>query len=117
MDNLGKLFFCIAFISLSGLGQSQSIESPYEVGTWQGFRSAAVTYTFDDNCPNQLLIAVPMFDEFDFKLTLFTVTNPSWGWAANWNGLQNADSEGHEIASHTVTHNSFSGMVDSLQGE
>ena len=115
MDNLGKLFFCIAFISLSGLGQSQSIESPYEVGTWQGFRSAAVTYTFDDNCPNQLLIAVPMFDEFDFKLTLFTVTNPSWGWAANWNGLQNAASEGHEIASHTVTHNSFSGMVDSLQ--
>jgi len=48
-------------------------------------------------------------------LTLFTVTNPSWGWAANWNGLQNAASEGHEIASHTVTHNSFSGMVDSLQ--
>lgn len=31
---------------------AQSVEAPYEVGTWQGFRSAAVTYTFDDQCAN-----------------------------------------------------------------
>jgi peptidoglycan/xylan/chitin deacetylase (PgdA/CDA1 family) len=94
---------------------SQSIDSPYEVGTWPGFRSAAISYTFDDNCPNQLSIAVPMFNEFNFQLTLFTVTSPSWGWPANWSGLQVAASQGHEIASHTVTHAHITGMTDSVQ--
>jgi hypothetical protein len=101
------LFRCNSF--------SQSVAKPYEVGTWQGFCSAAISYTFDDNCPNQLAIAVPMFNEFDFKLTLFTVTNPSWAWPANWSGLQNASSQGHEIASHTVTHAHITGMSDSVQ--
>lgn len=29
-------------------GYSRTIETPYEVGPWQGFRQAAVSYTFDD---------------------------------------------------------------------
>lgn len=94
---------------------SQNVASPYQVGTWQGFRSGAVSYTFDDNCPNQLAIAVPMFDQFGFKLTLFTVTATSnWGWYANWNGLRNAAAEGHEIASHTITHPYFNQIPDSM---
>lgn len=102
-------------LSLSSGVLAQTVASPYQVGTWQGFRSAAVSYTFDDNCPNQLAIAVPIFDQFGFKLTLFTVTSTSWGWKANWSGLQKAASEGHEIASHTITHPNFSTLVDSLQ--
>ncbi|MFO7448185.1 MAG: polysaccharide deacetylase family protein [Ignavibacteriaceae bacterium] len=90
---------------------SQSVVSPYEVGTWQGFRPAAISYTFDDNTPNQLAVAVPMFDEFDFKLTLFTVMN----WGPNWTGLQSAASNGHEIASHTVTHASLTNLSDTQQ--
>jgi oligosaccharide reducing-end xylanase len=102
-------------LSSSSVVLAQTVASPYQVGTWQGFRSAAVSYTFDDNCPNQLAIAVPMFDQFGFKLTLFTVTSTSWGWLANWSGLQKAASEGHEIASHTITHPNFSTLADSLQ--
>ncbi|HUI29389.1 MAG TPA: polysaccharide deacetylase family protein [Candidatus Acidoferrales bacterium] len=102
-------------LSFSHGGIAQTLSGPYQVGTWQGFRSAAVSYTFDDNCPNQLSIAVPMFDEFGFKLTLFTVTSSSWGWKADWSGLQKAASEGHEIASHTITHPNFSTLADSLQ--
>ncbi|MGO9481726.1 MAG: T9SS type A sorting domain-containing protein [Candidatus Kryptoniota bacterium] len=96
---------------------SQNVASPYQVGTWQGFRSGAVSYTFDDNLPNQLAIAVPMFDQFGFKVTLFTVTGPStvWAWPANWSGLQNAAAEGHEIASHTIDHPSFDTLADSAQ--
>jgi oligosaccharide reducing-end xylanase len=52
-----------------------------------------------------------MFNEFDFKLTLFTVTN----WGPYWTGLQSAASHGHEIASHTVTHASLNSISDSLQ--
>ncbi|MFC1568789.1 polysaccharide deacetylase family protein, partial [bacterium] len=94
---------------------TQTISPPYEVGTWQGFRSTAVSFTFDDNTPKQFTKAIPIFNDFDFNLTLFIVTDPGWGWAANWNTLREAAAQGHEVASHTVTHTSFSGMEDSLQ--
>jgi len=53
---------------------SNTIDSPYEVGTWAGFKKAAISYTFDDGNSNQFAITMPMFDEFGFKMTLFTVT-------------------------------------------
>jgi len=74
--------------------------TPYEIGKWQGFRSCAISYTFDDNESNQLAIAVPMFNNYGYKLTLFTVID----WFPNWLGLQNAADQGHEIASHSVFH-------------
>jgi peptidoglycan/xylan/chitin deacetylase (PgdA/CDA1 family) len=77
------------------------INSSYQVGTWQGFRSAAISYTFDDGTANQFTTAIPMFDEYGFKLTLFTVINWSSG---NWTKLQAAANNGHEIGSHTNTH-------------
>lgn len=79
---------------------SQTVDTPYEVATWWGFRQAAISYTFDDGCPNQLALAVPLFDEFGFPLTLFTVTD----WSPDWNALRRAAARGHEIASHTVSH-------------
>ena len=89
-----------ASVSLAGL-----VVSPYEIGTWRGFRSAAISYTFDDGCPNQFAVAVPMFDQKGFKLTLFTVTGNSM--FPGWTKLQTAAAKGHEIASHTVTHANF----------
>jgi hypothetical protein len=47
-----------------------------------------------------------MFNEYDSKLTLFTVIN----WGPNWTSLQNAASHSHEIASHTL-----GPLSDSLQ--
>ena len=52
-----------------------------------------------------------MFNEYDFKLTLFTVIN----WGPNWTGLQNAVSHGHEVASHTLSHPSLGTLSDSAQ--
>jgi peptidoglycan-N-acetylglucosamine deacetylase len=89
---------------------SQGINAPYEVGTWQGFRSAAISYTFDDQCPNQLVLAVPMFNEYNFQLTMFPVIN----WGPNWSGLQSAANKGHEIASHTISHADLSTLTDSF---
>jgi peptidoglycan/xylan/chitin deacetylase (PgdA/CDA1 family) len=95
---------------LLGLGSSvyaRTIDAPYEVGTWPGFRQATISYTFDDGCSNQFTIALPMFDQLGFKMTLFTVTS----WSPNWTVLQAAADHGHEIASHTVTHPSLSGLT------
>jgi peptidoglycan/xylan/chitin deacetylase (PgdA/CDA1 family) len=111
MKKVNEILLFTAFLAVGSAGYSQTIDPPYEVGTWPGFRSAAISYTFDDGCFNQFAIAIPMFNEFDFKLTLFTVTN----WSPNWTALQNAASAGHEVASHTVTHPSLSGMTIAQQ--
>ncbi len=72
----------------------------YDIATWYQFKKAAITYTFDDLTGKQLSVAVPLFDPFNCKVTLFIVT----GWEPDWPGLQNASDNGHEIASHSVSH-------------
>ncbi len=110
MKRLIMISLNIGLISVGISCYSQTVDPPYEVGTWHGFRQAAINYTFDDGTPKQFTVALPIFNEFDFKLTLFTVTN----WSPNWTTLQNAASEGHEIASHTVSHANF-GDIDISQ--
>jgi len=97
-----------ASVSLGG-----SVAAPYQIGTWEGFRPAAISYTFDDDLPNQYAKAVPMFNAMGFKLTLFTVT--TWLPGGSWSPLTNAASFGHEIASHTVTHPILSGLSNAQQ--
>jgi len=90
------------------------IAPSYEVATWPGFRNCAVSYTFDDGCAEQFSKAIPIFNEFDFKLTLFTVS----GWTSNWNNLQNAANQGHEVANHSTTHANFGTLsVDKQETE
>jgi len=90
------------------VSRAGSIAAPYEIGTWEGFRPAAISYTFDDNVPNQYSIAVPMFHQAGFKITLFTVIN--YWTTFTWSMAQTAASYGDEIGSHTVTHPSLNGV-------
>jgi peptidoglycan/xylan/chitin deacetylase (PgdA/CDA1 family) len=100
------LFFLLVFPGMP-LVSGQSVDTLYEVGTWKGFSNAAITYTFDDGLPNQFSKVVPMFNEFGFGATFFTVT----GWSPDWIALQSAFEQGHEVASHTETHVNF-GITD-----
>jgi hypothetical protein len=72
----------------------------YQVGTWYQFKTAAISYTLDDNCSNQIPVALPLFDQYNYKVTFNTVIT----WSPNWAGLLKASNNGHEIASHTMTH-------------
>lgn len=115
---MGKFYslFLFSFILLiTNLAIAQTIDTNYTVATWHGFRSGAFSFTFDDGSPNQYSKVVPLFNEFGFNFTWFIVTSPSWGWSANWSALQAAADQGHEIASHTVTHTNFSDIEDSLE--
>jgi len=87
------------FIFQSTFSYSQ-IDANYSVGTWYGFKQAAVSYTFDDLTSNQLPVALPLFNQYGFKMTFNVVTN----WGPNWSALLVASGDGHEIASHTVSH-------------
>ena len=95
-----KLFYTFLSVLFISQALQAQVVSPYQVGTWSGFRTCAVSYTFDDGCPNQFPKAIPIFDEFGFKLTLFTVSS----WTTDWTRLQNAAINGHEVANHTATH-------------
>jgi hypothetical protein len=106
MDSLGLPGMSIALIN-----DARKVETPYEVGTWSGFRSAAICYTFDDGYGGALGIAVPEFEKYGFKLTLFIATD----WSPDWAGLQNAASNGHEVASHTVSHPHLSAESNARQ--
>lgn len=88
------------------------IPSSYQVGTWKDFKPAAITYTFDDNTSNQIPVAIPLLDNYGYKATLFAVTqsmNP------NWTNIKNTANNGHEIASHTVTHADLSTSTAQIQ--
>lgn len=100
MRNIYILLLGLFLFSFFNICYSQKVDSLYEVGTWQGFRQGAVSYTFDDGCANQFTVAIPLFNQYDFKLTLFTVTS----WGPNWSNLQAAADSGHEVANHTVNH-------------
>jgi hypothetical protein len=56
-----RIILLIIIVSF-GASFSQVIDTPYVAGTWRAFRSAAVSYTFDDGCANQFTVAIPMFN-------------------------------------------------------
>ena len=100
MKTLSAFFLIMTlFASLSLAG---SVAAPYEIGTWRGFRAAAISYTFDDDLSNQYAVAIPMLNARGFKATLFTV--PDWIPDQSWAPVQAAALHGNEIASHTITH-------------
>jgi oligosaccharide reducing-end xylanase len=100
MKKANIILLIAAFLMINNSGYCGNVAAPYEAGNWPGFRTAAVTYTFDDGCAKQYTVALPMFNEFGFKMTLYPVIN----WVPNWPALQEAAKQGHEIGSHTVTH-------------
>lgn len=103
-------------LALVGIAASEagSVDAPYEIADWQGFRDAAISYTFDDGVSNQFAVAQPMFDEAGFKMTLFSVTEASWAFPG-WEALQAAADAGHEIASHSESHTSLGPLGDPAQ--
>jgi peptidoglycan-N-acetylglucosamine deacetylase len=111
MKRKSILFVAIVFSTICSIGFSQTKSATYEVATWKGFREAAISYTFDDNCPNQLPVAIPMFNEFGFQTTMFVPSD----WIKDWSALQTAADQGHEIASHTVTHTNLGSLNTAQQ--
>lgn len=83
--------------------QEIPISETWEIATWKNFNESAISHTWDDTTAKQLSIAMPIYDEFDFKMTFFVADV----WTPDWTGLKKASNNGHEIAAHTLTHTSF----------
>ncbi len=111
MKKVNAVLVLVAFLVVCHAGYSGTVDPNYEVGTWSGFRTAAITFTLDDHCPYQFSVALPMFNEFDFDVTLYPV--PDWG--PPWTSIQAAAAEGHEVGSHTMSHRDLSGLSSAEQ--
>jgi oligosaccharide reducing-end xylanase len=91
-----------AMVSAVSVAQASSMPAPFEIGTWRGFRAAAVSYTFDDNSPHQFSKAQSMLDAKGFKATFFCIVGNLT--SMQWSTIQSCAAHGHEIGSHTLSH-------------
>ena len=104
---------CSAGLALSPALQAATVPDGYEVATWRGFRTSAISYTLDDSTPKQFTVGLPIFNEAGIKVTLFSVT--TGGLFAGCPKLQAAAADGHEISSHCVNHRSLNTLSDDDQ--
>ena len=97
------LILTLTIILLNYTLNFPQIPSEYEIAPWHAWKQGAITYSFDDGCQGQLTSAIPSLNKYGLKATFNLVTN----WVSNWNGFKQAAQNGHEIASHTVSHSNL----------
>ena len=93
-------YILILFLINYSLFNSASIPRDYEIAPWHAWKQGAITYSFDDGCSGQLASAIPLLNKYGLKGTFNLVTQ----WVYDWSGWRQAAQNGHEIASHTVSH-------------
>lgn len=62
---------------------------------------AAISFTFDDGLRSQVAWALPIFEEFAFKVTFFVIAGRLEVEWAEWRAIAG---RGHEIGNHSLTH-------------
>lgn len=89
---------------------SQSVGDAF-VKTWAGNKKSAFSFSFDDGLKSQYDYARPVLNLFGFKGTFYIIAGELvdqgqqliWRYGT-WDEFREMANEGHEIASHTMTH-------------
>jgi peptidoglycan/xylan/chitin deacetylase (PgdA/CDA1 family) len=117
MQKIRKSLLGVATICLCHLAPRAAavVDTPYTVGAWQGFRAGALSLTFDDACPGQFTILVPLLTKYPFKVTFFIDMNNRRKTNTPWDNIRLAATAGHEVTSHSVTHSKFATLTDAQQ--
>ncbi len=101
------LIFIILIISFPLSAQQTGNVS---VTKWADGKKSAFSFTFDDGFQTQYDYAKPILEEFNFKGTFYLISSGLTDSIGNiwrygtWKEFREMAAEGHEIASHTVTH-------------
>lgn len=94
------IFTLFLFLSVNSLDLFPQVPKEYTIAPWHDFKTAVITYSFDDGSPNQCTM-IPILDKYGFKASFNLIVQ---GWPLDWDSYINAAENGHEIASHTYTH-------------
>jgi len=104
--SIAVLFFIVFFIGY-GNPSEQITEGTYtshEIMKWKDNRAAAVSVTFDDGYYSQATIGANLLTARNLKGTFFLWIG-SLDWSdLTWDNWRDVAGQGHEIASHSVTH-------------
>jgi hypothetical protein len=107
MKKIYVIFPIVSFLAACNVVYPGTVAAPYQVGTWSGFRTAAVSYVSDAAYLQNIYdIGVPMFNNYGFKLSLFEIPN----WGPPWTKAQAAAAQGHELASLLMDHGNLPDM-------
>jgi len=101
------------FLVLVPFVNAQNIGST-SVKTWAGDKKSAFSFSFDDGFKSQIDNAAPVLDKYGFKATFYVIAGSLvdqgqaliWRYGT-WEGFKRLADEGHEIGSHTMTHNNL----------
>jgi hypothetical protein len=103
----------LILITLSQLLISQNYGS-LRVTNYANDRKGAFSFTFDDGLKSQFDYAKPLLDQYGFKGTFYVLppylaeeNQPTIWRYGTWPEFQTLASEGHEIGSHTMTHDTL----------
>ena len=92
---------------------------------FKGDRSAALSFTLDDNLRDQYDVAVPLLNKYGIRATFFVISGRTpetneeaakkkpgeWG-GISWPQLRRLAAQGHEIANHTWMHTTLINTKD-----
>jgi peptidoglycan/xylan/chitin deacetylase (PgdA/CDA1 family) len=99
------LWALIGLVVFAGTAYAQDHQITY----FRHNRAGAVTLSFDDGYLSQLDNAVPLLNARDLKATFFVMTAAT---EVSWDQWRQLAAQGHEIASHSVTHPDFTTLTD-----
>ncbi|MEI6809901.1 MAG: polysaccharide deacetylase family protein, partial [bacterium] len=82
----------------------------HSIARWRDNRSGAVSVTFDDGTENQVLVGAELLNQRGLKGSFYVITDSGnetnlWNqWPTYWQDWATLAAQGHEIGSHTVSH-------------
>ena len=124
-----KRYLGVMLVLLTWLHAAESISSVstegIRVARFKGDRAGAVSITLDDGLRNQDDVAVALLNQYGIRATFFIIPGLTpetteeaakkkpgdWG-GISWPRLRELAAQGHEIASHTWTHESVITIKD-----
>ncbi|MBF0384854.1 MAG: polysaccharide deacetylase family protein, partial [Candidatus Omnitrophica bacterium] len=91
-----------------------AIKDKVFIAPFKDNKACAVSFTFDDGPKTAYDLALPLFDKFGFKATIFinpgiTTEEPVKYWLGTWKEWRDAIKRGHEIGSHSMEHTILTG--------
>jgi LPXTG-site transpeptidase (sortase) family protein len=101
-------FYALGSRNLSSAHALQAPSSSHTITYFQGNRPGAVSFTFDDGLLTQATTGVAELNARGLKGTFFVITSRGEVPWATWRTLA---AQGHEIGSHTVSHQSLVGLT------
>lgn len=94
----------------------QNILSEKMLNNWKDENEKVVIINFDDNWKSQYENALPILDEYGFKATFYVVCDYVDGKnRMSWEEVIALQNQGHEIGSHTMSHENLDSLPAGLQ--